>query len=140
MKKTLITVGLSSDLVITKEIVEQIGKLTTIINALIGERVARVISTKHSETMVAAEIMIQILKALGSLNSETRADFPYQENSTEILEYEYWREFINEEFRFYGVLIVICKDNKRYAPNQIRVQKSFFHEGKAVEFKPVFFN
>ena len=140
MKKMIITVGLSSALTISKDVLEQTGKLAKVIVPFAKDKSIEVISTDNNEAEIITAALKQILYLTGVLKEGlSENQFSYRGNSAEILEYEEWREFIDKKFQHYEVLVIVCRDHKIYAPREIKVMQGYLQLGTAAELEPLFF-
>lgn len=138
MKKIIVLIGLSSDLMITEEIIKKIPKLTEAVTLLSENRIVGIISSEQNEAKVFSSMLREKMTTFKDVGY--KKTFEYQGDSTLILDYEEWKEFIVREFQYYEILIVVCTDNKKYSPNPIKVRYSYFQFAEAVDFKQLFFN
>ncbi|MGE5425472.1 MAG: hypothetical protein ACM3PZ_00035 [Bacillota bacterium] len=141
MNQKLITIGLSADIQISKDVIRHIGKLSRTIAPQINEKNIKIISTEDDDSKACSEMIRQILKSMNrmdmfiDLGSENTIS--YQGDSTEILKYDKWRKYIIDQLKRFELLVLVCKDSKSYGTNPLKVNKGLDFPGLPVEFQPL---
>jgi hypothetical protein len=133
MKKIIITLDLSADLLFTVHTIKCLGNLCRHLFTTANSREMCILSDEDETSKVCSEIIRQIL------DLEEEVKLTQLENTTgaDLLMLPRLEDCLTKDFEVYDVVIIVSKDKKEILP-RMHALTSEFLLGKVIDTQPIF--